>query len=98
MKSVRYLHTLVLIVLMLPVAASALPPELEGLGLREHKVAARDMPGWEKPDKVVVRNLFGEDAIPALRKPRRRRTGSPRRSFRSPPWKPRGRPCRGRRC
>lgn len=43
-----------------------LPAALEGLGLREHKVASRDMPGWEKPSRVVVRNVFGDDAAAGL--------------------------------
>ncbi len=48
--------------------AGELPAPLQGLGLREHKVASRDMPGWERPGRVVVRNLFGQDAVPMLQK------------------------------
>lgn len=47
--------------------AAELPAVLQGLGLREHKVPAREMPGWKKPDKVVVRSIFGEDAVAALK-------------------------------
>lgn len=39
---------------------------LQGLGLREHRVASRDLPGWAPPQKVVVRNVFG-DSTAALR-------------------------------
>jgi phosphoglycerate dehydrogenase-like enzyme len=53
-----------LAVLLLPLFAhaDALPASLADLGLRENARASRDMPGWRKPDKVVVRSIFGEDA------------------------------------
>ena len=49
----------------LPATSRELPVSLQGLGLREHKVASRELPGWQKPERVVVRNLFGQDAVPA---------------------------------
>lgn len=49
-----------------PVLADDLPASLAGLGLREFPRAARDMPGWKKPQKVVVRSVFGEDAAAQL--------------------------------
>ena len=53
----------------LPLLASAesMPPALEGLGLRAFPEASRDMAGWRKPDKVVVRSIFGDDAARKLR-------------------------------
>ncbi|MDJ0877790.1 MAG: D-2-hydroxyacid dehydrogenase [Halieaceae bacterium] len=44
-----------------------LPEMLQGLGLREHRVASRDLPGWKPPTRVVVRNVFDEDAAAALK-------------------------------
>ena len=44
-----------------PLLAADLPASLEDLGLRENAVASRDLPGWEKPKKVVVWNIFGQD-------------------------------------
>lgn len=41
--------------------AVELPPQLQGLGLREAAVASRDLPGWSPPSRVVVRNVFGQD-------------------------------------
>lgn len=57
-----------LLALLLPLLthADALPPSLAELGLREFPRASRDMPGWRKPDKVVVRSIFGEDATRQL--------------------------------
>ena len=46
--------------------AAELPEILQDLGLREAAVASRDLPGWEKPDKVVVHNLFGIDVVSPL--------------------------------
>jgi phosphoglycerate dehydrogenase-like enzyme len=48
-------------------AFAALPESLQDLGLRESAQPVRELPGWEKPDKVVVRILFGQDSTPALR-------------------------------
>lgn len=42
-------------------AVAELPLALQDLGLREAAVASRDMPGWKKPDRIVVRNMFGQD-------------------------------------
>lgn len=52
--------------MLVPSIVSALPPELEGLGLREHTVASRDMPGWQSPERVVVLNRFGEAFVSLL--------------------------------
>jgi phosphoglycerate dehydrogenase-like enzyme len=49
------------------VALADLPPGLQGLGLREAAIASRDLPGWKKPDRVVVRNMFGQDMAAQLR-------------------------------
>ncbi len=61
---------LLLAIAMLPFSASGepakLPDSLQGLGLREHRVASRDLPGWQKPERVVVRSIFGEDTTAAL--------------------------------
>jgi phosphoglycerate dehydrogenase-like enzyme len=38
-----------------------LPKLLQGLGLRESAIASRDMPGWQKPQRIVVRNMMGQD-------------------------------------
>ncbi len=38
-----------------------LPTLLQGLGLRESAIASRDMPGWQKPRRIVVRNMMGQD-------------------------------------
>lgn len=58
---------LLLLSVSLAPAAAELPAVLQGLGLREYSVPARDLPGWEKPRKVVVRSVFGEDAAASLR-------------------------------
>jgi phosphoglycerate dehydrogenase-like enzyme len=50
-----------------PIALAELPPVLQGLGLREAAVASRDLPGWKRPDRVVVRNIFGQDLAAQLR-------------------------------
>ena len=57
------------LLLLLPLLARAdLPPTLADLGLREFPQASREMPGWQKPSKVVVRSIFGEDATSQLQK------------------------------
>ncbi|MEM0953577.1 MAG: D-2-hydroxyacid dehydrogenase [Pseudomonadota bacterium] len=48
-------------------ASPPLPASLTGLGLREHAVVSRDIPGWALPTKVVVRNFFGEAYLNAFR-------------------------------
>jgi phosphoglycerate dehydrogenase-like enzyme len=53
--------------LALPATADSVPPALEGLGLRAFSQASRDMAGWRKPKKVVVRSIFGDDATRKLR-------------------------------
>ncbi len=50
-----------------PAFSQDLPAALQGLGLRESKLASRDMPGWRKPEKIVVHNLFGVDVVKPLR-------------------------------
>jgi phosphoglycerate dehydrogenase-like enzyme len=67
MRMIRALNVLLLFTVCLP-ALAELPPSLQGLGLREHAVASRELPGWEKPQRVVVRSIFGEDAVSALEK------------------------------
>lgn len=47
-------------------AAAALPDSLQGLGLRESPVASRDMPGWEKPQRIVVWVPFGPQLVQQL--------------------------------
>jgi phosphoglycerate dehydrogenase-like enzyme len=58
----------VLLLGMLPVVALAaeLPASLQGLGLRESAVASRDLPGWKKPEKVLVHTLFGPQVLAPL--------------------------------
>ncbi len=65
----RYISALALLLASFNLFAqtSPLPEQLQGLGLREHPVASRDLPGWERPTRVVVRNVFGGDAAAALR-------------------------------
>ena len=58
---------LLILSVSLATEAADLPGALQGLGLREHPVPSRDMPGWEKTRKVVVRSMFGEDAATSLR-------------------------------
>ena len=48
-------------------ARAELPAELEGLGLWEHDVASRELPGWKKPDKVLVSTMFGPQFIAPLK-------------------------------
>ena len=43
----------------LPAQGADLPEVLQDLGLRESKIASRDMPGWEKPRRIVVWTPFG---------------------------------------
>lgn len=62
----RFTILLISALLAFPAFSAELPEVLQGLGLREHKVASRDMEGWRKPQRVVVRNLFGSDAVPLL--------------------------------
>ena len=52
--------------LPLMTAAESLSPPLDGLGLREFGTASRDLPGWQKPTRVVVRSIFGDDAARQL--------------------------------
>ena len=47
-------------------AQAELPVVLQGLGLRESPQPVRELPGWQKPTKVVVRNLFNQDAASGL--------------------------------
>lgn len=47
--------------------AADLPVQLQGLGLRESSVASRDMPGWEKPKRILVRTVFGPQILEPLR-------------------------------
>ncbi len=49
-----------------PAPAGELPPVLRGLGLNEAPRAAREHPDWRRPQKVLVRNLYGAD-VAALR-------------------------------
>lgn len=60
--------TLLGMLLALPVFSADLPPQLAGLGLRESAVASRDMPGWEKPQRIVVRTIFGPQIVQQLGK------------------------------
>ncbi len=46
--------------------AAELPPALQGLGLREAPVAAREIPGWKPPTRVVVRSVFGSEPVERL--------------------------------
>lgn len=58
-----------LLVSCLPLLAGAesMPPALKELGLRAFPKASRDLAGWRKPEKVVVRSIFGDDAAGKLR-------------------------------
>lgn len=69
-------------------AVAELPLALQDLGLREAAVASRDMPGWKKPDRIVVRNMFGQDmaAGMAVSFKESRSLVLPARRRRSPPW------------
>ncbi len=49
------------------VQAAELPPVLQGLGLRESGVASRDLPGWKKPERILVWTLFGPQILEPLR-------------------------------
>jgi phosphoglycerate dehydrogenase-like enzyme len=49
-----------------PARGGELPAALQGLGLRESPVASRDIPGWQTPDRVVVRSLFGPESVQQL--------------------------------
>ena len=64
----KLIATLLILILPLFARADALPPALAELGLREFPKASRELPGWQKPDKVVVRSIFGEDATSRLQK------------------------------
>ncbi len=46
--------------------ATELPQALQGLGLREAKVASRDMAGWENPTRIVVWAPFGPQLVEQL--------------------------------
>lgn len=46
--------------------AAELPSVLQGLGLRESNVASRDLPGWKKPEKILVRTIFGPQVLKPL--------------------------------
>ena len=48
-------------------AVAEMPELLQGLGLREASVASRDLPGWKKPDKILVRSMFGQNVAESLR-------------------------------
>jgi phosphoglycerate dehydrogenase-like enzyme len=56
-----------LVGLIVPAWGQDLPPVLQGLGLKESKIASRDLPGWQKPEKVVIHNLFGADVVTPLK-------------------------------
>jgi phosphoglycerate dehydrogenase-like enzyme len=62
----KYLAAALLFSLISRVAIAELPPSLQGLGLRESSVASRDVPGWKKPDRILVRTIFGAQALEAL--------------------------------
>ena len=47
-------------------SAADLPAQLQGLGLRESPLAARDMPGWQKPQRILVSTMFGPQILEAL--------------------------------
>lgn len=63
------LHTLAALLLIAGTTTlhAELPTELEGLGLRESAVASRDLPGWAKPDRVLVSTMFGPQFIEPLK-------------------------------
>ncbi len=50
----------------LAAADGSLPASLSGLGLRESALPAREMPGWQAPGKIVLRSLFGDQALATL--------------------------------
>jgi phosphoglycerate dehydrogenase-like enzyme len=66
MRTTTFKGFFAILVMFLSCIASALPPEFEGLGLREHAVASRDMPGWQSPGKVVVLNRLGDAVLSQL--------------------------------
>lgn len=49
-------------------AGQSLPPPLADLGLREYAEPSQALRGWSKPQRVVVRSIFGGEAIARLQK------------------------------
>jgi len=47
--------------------AAEVPSELQGLGLHESDVASRDIPGWKKPERILVWTVLGPQMIEPLR-------------------------------
>ncbi|MEP5765036.1 MAG: D-2-hydroxyacid dehydrogenase [Halieaceae bacterium] len=64
----KWIGSLLLMQLLLgsSLAAAELPASLQGLGLREAAQPSRELPGWRKPTRVLVRQLFGQDNSKAL--------------------------------
>lgn len=67
MKKLAYSVGVLLLVLSTTAPAAELPAPLQGLGLRESSVASRDLPGWKKPQRILVSTLFGPQIIEPLR-------------------------------
>ena len=67
MKIYARLAGLLTLVFSLSAAATELPPELQGLGLREADVASRDLPGWKKPQRILVWAPFGPQLLDELK-------------------------------
>ena len=64
----RYTGFLQILAIVMPAwsAAAELPPMLQGLGLREAAVASRELPGWSRPSRVIVHNMYGRDMAAQL--------------------------------
>ena len=67
MKKLAYSVGVLLLVLSTTAPAAELPAPLQGLGLRESSVASRDLPGWKKPQRILVSTRFGPQIIEPLR-------------------------------
>ena len=66
MKTCKTILGSLLFVAAISTVAAELPPQLQELGLRESPIASRDIPGWEKPERILVYTLFGPQILDAL--------------------------------
>ncbi|MEP1472327.1 MAG: D-2-hydroxyacid dehydrogenase [Halieaceae bacterium] len=66
MKALTRLIAALFFVATFSTAAAELPVQLQELGLRESPVAAKDMPGWKKPERILVSTMFGPQLLDVL--------------------------------
>lgn len=59
--------SLLALLIFVPCLAAEVPNELKGLGLRESDIASRDVPGWRKPDRILVQPILGPQMMEPLR-------------------------------